>query len=236
MDRTLHQQPRVGRAHFTLIEEDAERGFFRCQIEVLTIGEHQVRTLAAALQPHLFQVRLRRVLHEIFADFGGAGEHQAIDVRVQTEGLAGLFAEARQYVEHACRNPRLQRQLSQAQGGKRRLLGRFENHRVTGGQRRGEFPRRHVQREIPRHHGSHHAEGFTSNGCQHVLRAGGDLVVEFVEAFGVPAEHACGTRHVDVVGVRDGLAHVQRIEQRQFFTVFEDQVGQAQQHLLAFGR
>ncbi|MND80360.1 hypothetical protein D3C80_721310 [compost metagenome] len=236
MDRALHQQPRVGRADFALIEEDTERGFLGRQVQILTIGKHQVGALAAALQPHLLEVRLRRVLHEIFADLGGAGEHQAIDVRVQAEGLAGLLAEPRQHVQHTRRYTGFQRQLSQAQGGKRRLFGRLEDHRVTGGQGWGEFPRRHVQREIPRHHRSHHAQGFASNGCQHVLRTRRDLIVEFVEAFGVPAEHSRGTRHVDVVGIRDGLAHVQRVEQRQFFTVFEDQVGQAQQHLLAFGR
>ena len=34
------------------------------------------------------------------------------------------------------RNARLQRQFTQAQRGKRRLLGRFENHRVACGQSR----------------------------------------------------------------------------------------------------
>ncbi|MNZ92675.1 hypothetical protein D3C78_1117080 [compost metagenome] len=228
MNRALHQQSRVGRTDFALIEEDAERGFLGGQVQVLAIGEHQVGALAAALQPHLFQVRLCRVLHEIFADFGGAGKHQAIDVRVQAEGLAGLLAQARQYVQHTRRHTGFKRQLRQTQGRKRRLLGRLENHRVTCGQGWGEFPRGHVQRKIPRHHGSHYAEGFAGDGRQHVLRTRCDLIVEFVEALGVPAQHPGSTRHIDVVGVRDGLTHVQRIEQRQFFTVFEDQVGQAQ--------
>ena len=125
MNRTLHQQPRVGRADFALIEEDPERGFFRRQIEILAIGEHQIGALAAALQPHLLEVRLRGIFHEIFADLGRAGEHQTIDIRVQTQRLARLLAEPRQHVEHTRRQPCFQRQFGKAQRRKRRLLRRF---------------------------------------------------------------------------------------------------------------
>jgi len=41
------------------------------------------------------------------------------------------------------------------------------------------------------------------------------------------------TGHVDVVGIHDRFAHVQRVQQRQFFAMGHDQLGQAQQYLLA---
>ncbi|MNZ48730.1 hypothetical protein D3C78_664800 [compost metagenome] len=45
-----------------------------------------------------------------------------------------------------------------------------------------------------------------------------------------------GARHVDVPGIHHRFAHAQRIEQRQFITVFQHQLRQAQQHHLALAR
>ena len=119
MNRTLHQQPRVGRADFALIEEDPERRFFCGQIQVLTIGEHQVRALAAALQPHLFEVGLRRVLHEVFADCV-----EPVNTRQSTSGckpnaLPVCSPSPGNTLSTPAGKPRFQRQLSQAQGRKR---------------------------------------------------------------------------------------------------------------------
>ncbi len=119
VDGTLHVQPRVGRTHLALVEENAEGGLFRSQVQVLAIVEHQVWALAAALQPHLLEVGLRRVLHEVLAHLGGAGEYQAVHIRVQAQRLPGLLAQARHHVQYAFRQPRFQRQLGHAQGRKR---------------------------------------------------------------------------------------------------------------------
>jgi hypothetical protein len=45
-----------------------------------------------------------------------------------------------------------------------------------------------------------------------------------------------GAGHVDVQGIHHRLAHVQRVEQRQFLAVLQNQLGQAQQNLLALAR
>ena len=236
VDRTLHQQARVRRTDLALVEENAEGGLFRRQVKIAAIGEHQVRTLAAALQPDLLEVGLRGILHEVLADLGGAGEHQCVHLRVQAEGLAGLLAEARHHVQHAFRHPRLQGQLGQAQGGERRLLGRLEHHRVAGGQGRGELPGGHVEREVPRHHRADHPQRHAGNGGQGLLGGRRDLVVELVEAFRIPGEDVGGAGHIDVPGVHHRLAHVQRVEQRQLFAMGQHQLGQAQQHALALDR
>ena len=66
------------------------------------------------------------------------------------------------------------------------------------------------------------------------LRAGRrDLVVDLVDGLGVPGDAARGGADVDGQRVLDGLAHVQRFEQRQFLAGGEDLLGKAQQHLLA---
>ena len=51
---------------------------------------------------------------------------------------------------HARRDPGLEHQLAEPQRGQRRLLGRLEHDRAAGGERRGELPGRHQQREVPR--------------------------------------------------------------------------------------
>ncbi|MCY1535525.1 hypothetical protein D9M68_709340 [compost metagenome] len=155
---------------------------------------------------------------------------------MQAEGLASTFAEARHHVQHAFRQPRLKGQLGQAQGRERRLFGRFEHHAVARCQGRRELPGGHVQREVPRHHGSDHTERYAGNGGQGILRGRRDLVVELVQALGVPGEDMRGARYVDIPGVHHRLAHVQRVQQRQLFAVLQHQFGQAQQHLLALAR
>ena len=47
--------------------------------------------------------------------------------------------------------PGLERQLAEAQRGQRRLLGGLQHDRAAGGERRGDLPGRHQQREVPGH-------------------------------------------------------------------------------------
>ena len=113
------------------------------------------------------------------------------------------------------------------------MLGGLEYHAVAGRERRGQLPGGHVEREVPGHHGGDHTERFPGDGGKRVGRSGCHLVVEFVQRLAVPGEHMGRARHIDVVGIHDGLAHVQRVQQGQFFAMGHDQLGQAQQHLLA---
>ena len=47
--------------------------------------------------------------------------------------------------------PGLERELAEAQRGQRRLLGGLEHQRAARGERRGDLPDRHQQREVPGH-------------------------------------------------------------------------------------
>ena len=67
------------------------------------------------------------------------------------EGGAGGRAAPRHDVERARRQARLERNLSEEQGRQRRFGRRLQDHGAPGSERRGEFPARDVEREIPRH-------------------------------------------------------------------------------------
>ncbi|MNM46573.1 hypothetical protein D3C81_575130 [compost metagenome] len=86
-DRTLHQQPRTGRADLPLVEEDALRHALGRRIQVRRIGEHHVRALATAFQPDPLEVGTTGVLQQLRAGRGGAGEGQHVHVHVQGERL-----------------------------------------------------------------------------------------------------------------------------------------------------
>ncbi len=63
-----------------------------------------------------------------------------------------------QHVEHPGRQPGLGGDLGQHQRGQRGGLGRLEHDGVAAGQRGGDLPGRHQQREVPRDHRADHAE------------------------------------------------------------------------------
>jgi len=155
---------------------------------------------------------------------------------VAAQRLPGHGAQARHHVEDAGGNAGLFRQRRQPDGRQRGLFGRFQDDAVARRQRGRHFPGGHHQRVVPRHHGGDHAQRFARDGGQRVRAGRGDLVVDFVDGFGVPGVAARGLRHIESQRVADGLAHVQRFQQRQFFGVFVDQAGQAQQAFLALAR
>ena len=234
VDAALHIEARIRRTHLALVEEYPEGRLLRRQVQVLTVCKHQVRALASTLQPHLLEVGLRGVLHEVLAHLGRTGKYQAIDVRVQPQCLAGALAHAWHHVQHALGDARLERQLGQAQGGKRRLLSGLEYHAIACRQGGCQFPGGHVQREIPRHHRCNHAQCFAGNGRQRVVGSRRDLIIELVQGFTVPGENMGRAGYVDVIGVHYRLAHVQGVQQCEFFAVGHQQVGEFDQDFFAF--
>jgi len=72
--------------------------------------------------------------------------------------LARAGAVAGHDLQDAVGQPGLARQRAEAQGGERRLLRGLEHDAVADRQRRPELPRRHEQREVPRHDGADDAE------------------------------------------------------------------------------
>ncbi len=119
LHRPLYQQPRAGGADLALIEGDGTRRRLGSGLQVGRIGEDDVRTLAARLQPDALHVRFTGVDHQLLGYPRGAGEDQRVDVHVQRQRLADGVAVARQDVEHAGRNAGIDRQLGNADGGQR---------------------------------------------------------------------------------------------------------------------
>ena len=111
----------------------------------------------------------------------------------------------------------------------RRLLGRFEHHAVTGGQRRGEFPGGHQQREVPRDDLPDHAQRLVN-----VIRHGvavdlGSAAFLGAQAAGEVAEVVDRQRDVGVEGFAHGFAVVPGFGDGQQFQVLFDAVGDFQQ-------
>ena len=197
LDRALDQQPRTGDAHLALVEGDGRGGCLGRGPEVRGVGEDDVGALATRLQPDALHVRLAGMDQQLLGDAGGTGKDQGIDVRVQRQRLAHGMAVAGQHVEHPRRDAGLQGQGSDANGGQRRLLGRLEDHRVAGGQRRPQFPAGHHQREIPGHDGRDDPDRLAGHQAELVARRGRHLVVDLVDGLGAPADGIGRRRHVD---------------------------------------
>ena len=234
--RALDQQTRARGAHLALVEADRRSGSLGSGFQARCIGEDDVGALATRFQPDALHVRFAGVDHQLLGDLGRAGEHQGVDVHVQGQSLAHGVTEARQDVQHAGRDTSFEGQLGQANGGQRRLLGRFDDHRVTGRQGRAEFPAGHDQREVPRHDGRHHAHRLTGDQAQFVVRSGRHFVVDLVDRFTAPADRPRGARHVDAQGIADRLAHIEGFQQGQLFGVSVHQIGEADHDFLALDR
>ena len=154
----------------------------------------------------------------------------------EAQRFAGRVAEAGHDAEDAGRDPRLQREFGEPQCGQRRLLRGLEHERVAGGERRPDLPGRHDHREIPGHDGPDHADRLATDQRERVLRGRRDFAVDLVDGLGVPADAARGGGNVHLQRIADRLAHVQRLEQRQFRGGGLDEPCEFLQHPLARGR
>src|SRR5579862_9763474 len=200
------------------------------------VREHDVRTLTATLERDALQIGVAGVAQHEFSDLGRAGEADHVDVCVEREWLAGLLAETRDDVQHARGNACLERELTEANGAERRLLGGFEHHGVADEKCRPELPTRHDQRIVPRHDRSDHPERLTTDQREVVRTGWGDLVVELVGVLAVIGDALDGFRNVDLERVLDRLTDIERFEHRQPLEVGANQLREAQQHTLALAR
>nr|WP_236553205.1 hypothetical protein [Roseovarius indicus] len=85
---------------------------------------------------------------------------------------------------------------------------------------------RHGEREVPRHHGAHDADGLAHCDGKHRVVGGANLAVDLVDRLAEPGDAACGGGNVAIGGVDERLAHVQGFEQGEIIAVFEDQLGE----------
>ena len=147
-DGLLDQELGGGGADLAGIAEGAVGQVLDQPVEV-GVGEDQDGVLAAELQ-HDRDRALGRHRHDRAAGRDRAGEGDAADQRVADQRRARLLAEAGDDVEHAGRQAGLERQLGQAQGGERRLLGGLEHGRAAGGEGRGQRAGGHARADSSR--------------------------------------------------------------------------------------
>ena len=81
--------------------------------------------------------------------FGGAGEGHAGDAGACGKCRAHGFARARQKLEHFARHAGLVQKRHRARGNEGRFLGRFGEHRVARGERRGDLAGEYGERKVP---------------------------------------------------------------------------------------
>jgi hypothetical protein len=78
-----------------------------------------------------------------------AGERNLVDAWMRGKRRTGSLAIARHHVNDAWRNTGFHHQFRQPQRGQRRFLGRFQDHRAAGSDRRAYLPDRGGERTVP---------------------------------------------------------------------------------------
>ena len=218
----------AGDAALAVVEEDRVGGA-RDRI-IVGVVEDDVGALAAQFQGQLLQVAGSRSRDDQLADLGGTGEGHLVDIIVRGQGRAGGLAEAGHHVHHALGHACLSDQFREPQRGQRCLLGRLEDHAVTGGQRRAELPGGHQQREVPRDDLPDHAERLAQRvGVEVSARHVGHRDVDRVALdLGGPAGHVVEQvrrqRHVGGLRHAERLAVVQRLQLSELVDVLEDEI------------
>ena len=145
---------------------------------------------------------------------------------------AGLLAEARHDIERAVRQARFLPQSAEHERPERRLLGWLQDDGIACNQRRPELPGGDDERIVPRHDRADDPERLLAHH-RHVVRTDRrDFVSELVGELGVVLDAIGAERDVYVERIRDRLADVERLEQRQLLAMLADQFGEAQQDLL----
>ena len=144
--------------------------------------------------------------------------------------LARHMTQTRQYVDHPGGHASLAHQFGYFQRGQRCDFRWFEHNGVACGKRRRHLPTGKHQREIPRHHLTHHAQRFTQGVIQKPRIHRNSFALKLVgHATEVP-KASCGTRHIEHAAITNGVAGIQRFQTSQFLAIGFNQISQFQQN------
>src|SRR6185312_5995142 len=234
VDLLLNENARPGAAALTVIKEEAEVGSFDRFVDI-RIGEHDVGALAAELESDALQVRFRGGFHNEVADFGGTGEGDFIDIHVAGERAAGGGTKAREEIDDAFRKSRFDNELTDAEGGERRLLGRLHHDGVAGCQRGGELPGLHQQGKVPWNDLPDDANGLVARVAEVIVADRNGFAVDFIGPAGEVAVAINGCGYVNGLCDLDGLAVIERFQLGEFVGMFFHEVGQFVKEAATFG-
>ncbi|MNZ43198.1 hypothetical protein D3C78_607980 [compost metagenome] len=233
---TLHQHAGGGRADFALVPEDAEHDPLDSLFDI-AVGEDHERRFAAQLQGDVLDVLGGR-LHDAAAHRHAAGEGQLVDARVRGNCCAHRGTRAGDDVQHPGWQAGFIGDTCQLQGGQRGLLGGLEDDAATSGQGRGDLPRSHQHREVPRHDGTGHPDWLLARqrteavvGQCHRLFA---LGIQLFGQVGIEVEAAGGVADVPH-RFREWLAVVAYFQLGQRFLAGTDAIGDPAQAGAALG-
>ena len=205
MDRFLHEEAASRTAHVALVEEDTVDDALDRLVD-WRIVEHDVRGLAAELKRQLL-ARAGRLLGDGSTDCRRSRERDLVDAGVTDErGPCGTGAG--HDVDHSARKIGLLQDFGEQQRRQRGRLGGLEHDGVARGERRGNLPRKHEEREVP---GNDLARDTERTRVRAEPR-----VVELVGPPRVVEKPGCDERHVDVAALLDRLAVVEAFGHGKF--------------------
>ena len=193
------KQARAGAADLALVEPDGVDHAFDGGVDIGVV-KHDEGRLAAQFQ----RQRLAAAggfFADQAADIGRTGKGDLVHIRVGHDGRS-RGAVAGDHVQHAGGQAGLRGQFGEQQGRQWREFGRFQYHGIAERQRRGDFPRQHQQREVPRHDLADHAD-------RHLV---GEFAFLQLRPAGMVIEVARHQRHVDIARFADRLAVVERFD------------------------
>ena len=194
-----------------------------------------MRALAAEFQVAGDQA-LARDGGDLAAGLRAAGEGDLGDARVARKRGAGGMAEARDHVEHAVGISGLRDQFGKGERRGGGMFRRLDHHRVADRERRRDRAGHHVERRVPRHDHTDHAERFAQGEVERVgLVHRDDVALDLV---GHAGEVAVVARQIGELGTHlaDQLAVVAGLELGQRLGVLRDQVGEAVEQPPPVGR
>ena len=122
--------------------------------------QHDVRRLAAELEEDPLHGR-GALLHDAPSHRGRPGEGDHVDLGDEGQLLTHQVVRGGDHVDHAGGDVGLLGDEPAEEGGVPRGVGcGLDDDRVAGGQGLSELVQRHLDREVPRHDGPHHADGL----------------------------------------------------------------------------
>jgi len=228
----LHQDARRRRASLARVldagvHQEGQRG-----VEVGVV-EHELRALAAEFQRHRHRVLGGRGLYQA-AHVHRARERHVPHARVRRQRRAGFFAQARHHVQRAGRQAGLNGDAHEGQRGETGLFGRLQHAGVAHGQRRADAAADDLHRVVPGHDVRGHAVRFAQRQRGVAVDEGDGLAHHLVGRAAVKLQVA-RQRHRVGAALLQRLAHVQRLQPRQFIGLGQYGRAHLHQHAPALG-
>jgi hypothetical protein len=203
-----------------LIEVDAVDDPLDRLVERRVVEDH-VRRLAAELEGQLLPAPGDRP-HDLLADLGRARERDLVHALVLDQ-LGARATVSGHDVDHPCRQLRLAQDVGEEERRQGRRLGRLEHHRVPGRERGRNLPGEHEQRKVPGDDLPGDADGPRPPV--------GEGVLELVRPARVVEEVRRRERQVDVAGLTNRLAAVERLEHGELARALLEDARDAEQVL-----